>query len=143
MSAIAMRSKRSNGYDDAFMEMCRAELTVTETMLRDGEYWVAEAGNLTGIACLAAAPIAEIQSLFVDPAAQGMGIGGLLLRHLLTRARLLGLPALELDADPNAVPFYEKHGFKIIAQVPSGSIPGRFIPRLRVALDDLESPRDL
>jgi len=29
LTDLSMRAKRSNGYDEAFMEACRAELTVT------------------------------------------------------------------------------------------------------------------
>ena len=40
ITALSIRSKRSNGYDEAFMAACREELTVTEDDLADGEYWV-------------------------------------------------------------------------------------------------------
>jgi len=35
-----------------------------------------------------------------------------------------------LDADPDAEPFYLHHGARRIGEVPSGSIPGRMLPRL-------------
>ncbi len=42
LTGIALRSKKSNGYDDVFMEACTDELTVTATHIKEGEYWVAE-----------------------------------------------------------------------------------------------------
>jgi hypothetical protein len=41
---------------------------------------------------------------------------------------------MTIDADPGAVPFYERMGAVPAGLVPSGSIPGRFLPRLVVAL---------
>jgi hypothetical protein len=50
LTELSIRSKRSNGYDEAFMAACREELTVTEDHLADGEYWVAESGVVCGCA---------------------------------------------------------------------------------------------
>lgn len=52
LTDLSMRSKRSNGYDDAFMEACREELTVTPKRLAEGEYWVAVADDICGCVCL-------------------------------------------------------------------------------------------
>ncbi len=43
LTELSLRSKRSNGYGDAFMAACREELTVTGARMSQGEYWVAEA----------------------------------------------------------------------------------------------------
>lgn len=53
LTDLAMRSKQSNGYDDAFMAACRDELTVTTESLRKAEHWVADNGTVCGCACLA------------------------------------------------------------------------------------------
>jgi hypothetical protein len=42
--------------------------------------------------------------------------------------------AVEVDADPNAEAIYARLGFKTFARSPSGSIPGRTLPRMRLAL---------
>jgi len=44
------------------------------------------------------------------------------------------LEAVTLDADPNAVPFYERMGCRGIGRSHSGSIGGRMLPRLRKAM---------
>lgn len=41
---------------------------------------------------------------------------------------------LEVDADPNAEAIYAKLGFQTFSRSPSGSIPGRWLPRMRLAL---------
>ncbi len=38
LTELSMRSKRSNGYDEAFMAACRKELTVTDEHLHTAAY---------------------------------------------------------------------------------------------------------
>jgi N-acetylglutamate synthase-like GNAT family acetyltransferase len=142
LSELSMRSKRSNGYDDAFMAACKQELTVTEERIRDGEYWVADAGMVCGCGCLLADPASrsgEIHAFFIDPDCQRSGIGFMLWQKLLERAKAKGLEKLHLDADPNAVPFYEAIGFKISGETPSGSISGRSLPYMTYSITGIES----
>ncbi len=138
LSALSMRSKQSNGYDDAFMEACRDEIAVTPELLRAHRYWIAETGNsVCGCVCLAVdddGAQGEVAAFFVDPAWKRKGVGRMLWNTLLTCALELRLEALYLDADPFAVPFYEALGFGKIKEVPSCSIPGRTIPHMRIRL---------
>lgn len=137
LTDLSMRSKRSNGYDEAFMERCRAELTVTPARMAAGEYWVAEADRVCGLACLKAIEErrGEVHAFFVDPEFQRRGIGHLLWSKLLERAEALGMTKLQLDADPAAVPFYGAMGFTVVGEVPSGSIEGRMLPRMAMELE--------
>lgn len=138
LTELSIRSKRSNGYDEAFMAACREELTVTEDHLADGEYRVAESGVVCGCACLTADPngrSGEIHTFFIDPDWQRRGIGRLLWRKLAERAKEAGLARLRLDADPFAVPFYEALGFEVTGETPSGSIAGRNLPQMTIAID--------
>ncbi|MEM7045445.1 MAG: GNAT family N-acetyltransferase [Pseudomonadota bacterium] len=141
LTDLSMRAKQSNGYDGAFMEACREELTVTASRLKAGEYWVADGGSVCGCVCLSeiADRQGEVHAFFVDPDFQRRGIGRLLWRKVIERASLSGMTALYLDADPAAVPFYRTMGFIEIGQVPSGSIEGRMLPRMMFRLDQ---PRD-
>lgn len=139
LTDLSLRSKRSNGYDDAFMAACRDELTVTAADLAAGEYWVAEAGTVCGCACLAVDPdgrSGEVHAFFIDPGWQRKGVGRLLWRTLLARARAHGLARLHLDADPAAVPFYAAMGFAVVGEAPSGSIAGRALPHMTMSLAD-------
>lgn len=139
LTDLSLRSKRSNGYDDAFMAACRAELTVTADRMTAGEYWVAESGGICGCACLLADPdggSGEVHAFFIDPGWQRKGVGRLLWRKLVERAKAKGIADLRLDADPFAVPFYEALGFKVVGETPSDSIPGRTIPHMTIAIAD-------
>ena len=57
---------------------------------------------------------AEVEKLFVEPAFQGEGIGGLLLDRAveLTGADRL----LVLEKNPSAIRFYERHGFFVTGE---------------------------
>lgn len=141
LTELSMRAKRSNGYDDAFMEACRAELTVTPTRMREGEYWVAASGFVCGCVCLKETDDAygEVHAFFIDPDCQRQGIGRSLWLKVVERASSLGIKTLFLDADPAAVPFYRAMGFVEIGHVPSGSIEGRMLPRMECQLDQIEA----
>ena len=142
---LAFRSKASNGYDREFMEACRDELTINPDHFdaADHEIWLAErtGGRILGfIHFTHSNGSAEVEAMFVDPELKGGGIGALLWNRFESRARALGLRGIHLDADPNAVGFYEKMGLTIgsnaqpLAVSQSATIKqGRFLfRRLRI-----------
>lgn len=55
-------------------------------------------------------------ALGVDPPYQGQGIGGMLLQPVLARAGVEGLPCYLETENARNVPFYQKHGFKVISE---------------------------
>lgn len=136
LTRLARLSKRSNGYDDAFMDACAAELEVTPAALDAHPCFVAEAaGEIVGFVLLeAAGQEGEIAAFFIHPARQRRGIGRLLWTATLGEARVQGLGALHLDADPAAEGFYRRMGFRTVGRTPSASIPGRSLPHMRMAL---------
>lgn len=70
-----------------------------EPYISRGHLWVAEEGRaVLGFAALEA-DAASVWALFVDPQAEGRGIGRLLLARLVAEARALGLPALALSTE--------------------------------------------
>jgi GNAT superfamily N-acetyltransferase len=87
-------------------------------------------GVLVGFYALSSGTDGELDACFVDPPAIGTGVGAMLLRDALTAARRRGWATLVLDADPGAEGFYLRHGARRIGGSPSGSIPGRVLPRL-------------
>lgn len=130
LTTLILTSKQSNGYDDAFMARCRAELSVSENDIRTRMILVAEQdGALLGTVCLT--NNGAIESFFIHPAHKRKGVGRLLWQEIETKAIAQGHKELGLDADPAAVPFYEAMGFKTTHMVPSGSIPGRSLPHMR------------
>ena len=141
MTAVMFRAKRSNGYDDAFMEACRSDLMVSAESLTRAAYWVAEnshgPGDVLGCAALAAGhdeETGEVRAFFVEPAHQGCGVGRALWHRIRAEAGCRAWRHLVLDADPAATAFYERLGFSVIGESPSGSIPGRFLPRMAIDL---------
>lgn len=77
LSALCFRSKAVWGYDQAFMEACRQELTLTETDLLISQVAVAEVdGTVVGVAQVQIeGREAELHKLFVDPARLRTGAG--------------------------------------------------------------------
>lgn len=89
LSDLALRSKAHWGYDAAFLEAWRAELTITPERIEAEQMTVAqERGALVGMISLAAEGAdGEIEDFFVSPEAIGRGIGRRLLEHALAQAR--------------------------------------------------------
>jgi GNAT superfamily N-acetyltransferase len=136
ISALVHRSKGHWGYDASFMERVANEMVISRDSIRTHDVWVPEdeTGRLVGVHRLvhgAAGDAAFLDDLFIDPSAIGTGHGRRLLEHALGLARSLGAPAVELDADPHAVGFYERMGFRRVGDTPSKLIPGRLLPRMR------------
>jgi len=139
LSALSIRSKHSNGYDAAFMAACQDELSVSAADINDGDFWVAEAGGaLCGCACLSIdaddGKLGKVHTFFIDPGWQRRGVGRALWRKLVERAKAYRLESLHLDSDPHAVAFYERLGFRVAGEAASGSIPGRRLPRMEIAV---------
>lgn len=136
LTELAMRSKASWGYSDAFMAACRAELTFTPEKMAAWTVWVAELdGRIAGMVALRMdGADAELEDFFVEPDLQGQGIGTALMKVFTDAARARGARTAGLDADPNAEAIYQRLGFVTVGRSPSGSIPGRFLPRMEMRL---------
>ena len=132
LTELAMRAKASWGYDADFMAACRAELTLTPEKLAAWRVWVAEAeGEVAGMIALSLeGGEAELEDFFVEPRFQGRGVGAALMAAFLTAAREAGAARIGVDADPNAEPIYARFGVVTVGRSPSGSIPGRWLPRM-------------
>lgn len=136
LTELCLRSKAVWGYDAAFMAACRNELTLHPRDL-DTPLQVAETddGHVIGLAQIKLAGCeAELARLFIEPVLLRGGAGRVLFAWAVTEARRLGADHLTIDADPDAAPFYQRMGARPAGEVPSGSIPGRMIPRLVLTL---------
>ncbi|MEQ9242951.1 GNAT family N-acetyltransferase [Roseovarius indicus] len=136
MSALCLRSKAYWGYDAVFMAACRDELTLTDHDIETSALTAAwRDGGLAGVAQVKPEESgAEIWKLFVDPPHMGTGVGRQLFDWCVAEARKLDAAELRIEADPEAVPFYQRMGARMAGSAPSGSIPGRRLPLLRYAL---------
>jgi len=133
LSDLALRSKAVWGYDEAFLEACRKELTVTGEYIQSSEVFVIEPSDtIVGFyALFGEVPNARLDFLYVDPGSTGQGLGRMLWEHAICHARNLGYHSFTIDGDPRAEPFYLRMGAERIGEVPSGSIAGRMLPLLR------------
>jgi GNAT superfamily N-acetyltransferase len=138
LTALALRSKAHWGYDEAFMAACREELTLHADEVAARRTTVAEdedTGEVIGFVTLEGEPPrGAIGMLFVSPGAMRRGAGRLLYGHALATAARLGFTRLTIGADPNAEPFYRAMGAVTVGRTPSGSIPGRTLPLMTVAV---------
>jgi GNAT superfamily N-acetyltransferase len=133
LTTLALESKAYWGYDDAFMEACREELTVRASDLDRGVIRVAERkGELVGFHGVVFAPQTELEWLFVLPTAIGSGVGRALLEDASTVARHHGALVLHIGSDPNAEAFYLARGAHRVGEIASASIPGRDLPLLEL-----------
>lgn len=138
LTAIAWQAKNFWRYPVAWMEAWRDELTISPSMIEAHETWTAQIGsNPVGFYVLFRGNdgVGNLDHLWVLPDFIGQEIGKALLRHAMDRARSLGLHAISVTADPNAAPFYEKHG-AVRAGVEVGSVCGtvRELPVLVISL---------
>ncbi len=132
LSALCLRSKAYWGYDEAFIEACREELTLTTDELNSTCLAVAEIdGAIAGVVQVGIeGDQADLHKLFIDPEMIGAGVGRQLMDWGFDAARRAGARRMTIVADPGAVPFYESMGARQIGVAPSDSIPGRRLPKL-------------
>jgi amino-acid N-acetyltransferase len=105
--------KAIRGFVDAYAPARKLLNKPTVTLYEDvQEFWVAERGDrVVGCGALHVMweDLAEIRTLAVAPAMRGKGIGHLLLEHLFTTARELGVR--RLFCLTFEVEFFASHGF--------------------------------
>ena len=138
LSALALRSKAYWGYDEEFLSACREELTLHEDDLATRPTFVLErAGRAIGFYTLESVTESQVELwfLFVEPDAIGQGHGRRLLEHAKAEAIARGFSTMIIQADPNAIEFYQHLGGRLVGSQPSGSIPGRMLPLLEIPLD--------
>lgn len=135
LTELCLRSKAVHGYDDAFIAACRIELTV-HPGLPTRRLVVAVLDRVpVGVAEFSfEGEIAELEKLFVEPDHMGGRIGRTLFEWVCREAASVGAKVVHVDADPGAEGFYLRMGAIRQGLRPSGSIPGRHLPHLRIDL---------
>jgi len=136
LSHIAHAAKAALGYSPELIEAWREELTIVPELLQRHTVWVLECeGAVQGFFSIhASAGGAALAHLWVDPPAQRRGFGGMLLRQALQLVRVSRLAFLQVDAEPSAEAFYQRHGLKKVGEVaaPIAGDERRVRPQLRV-----------
>lgn len=134
LTQLAFLSKAHWGYSPEWIELWREDLTVTPELIQNSIAFVAELnGEIMGFWCRSANESSEPSQglLFIHPDHMGKGVGKLLFKAVKEDALKRGIHFFTIEADPNAVPFYEKMGAEKIGEKESSVIPGRKIPILR------------
>jgi GNAT superfamily N-acetyltransferase len=136
LTELCLRSKAVWAYDEAFMRACRAELTLTAADCAAWSLQVAETGGaISGVVQIGVdGENADLTKLFIAPSTMRAGVGAKLFDWAVMTARERGARWLFIDADPDAAGFYRRMGAIDDGTVPSGSIPGRVLPRLKLKL---------
>jgi hypothetical protein len=134
LSRLALRSKGHWGYDRAFLDACREELTFRPDEIGPRRMVVAEsARRVLGFYSLdGEPPDGELGNMWIEPASIGTGLGRLMWQHAMEAAGKAGFATVRITAEPFAEGFYRAMGAERVGQAPSGSLPGRTLPVLRI-----------
>lgn len=118
LSRIAIAAKRHWQYPERWMDLWLPQLTFAPEYFEIHESWVVEQERLP----VAFSTLEErddafwVENMWVMPEYMGMGMGRKLFLHAVELARQRGFNYLQLEAEPNAVGFYEKMGLRTIGQ---------------------------
>lgn len=118
LTQIALAAKRHWGYPERWIAIWTPQLTFSPDYFETNESWAAVDGDvpMAFYTLLEANEIASIENLWVLPEYMGQGIGKQLFLHAVATARARGYKALQLDADPNALGFYERMGMHKVGE---------------------------
>ena len=112
LTEIAHAAKRHWGYPERWIEHWRDTLTITPDYIAGNEVYVARLGDqIVGFyALLGSGAKLTLDHLWLSPSQIGTGIGRTLFNHAMAKAKQLGATEIEIEAEPNAVGFYERMG---------------------------------
>ncbi|MBV8857188.1 MAG: GNAT family N-acetyltransferase [Acidobacteria bacterium] len=122
----AVRETCASHYPPEVIEIWAGRLRpekYAEAIDRNDFFVAEEDGTVVGYGELGR-EVGAIQGLYVRPDVKGQGVGRRLLSTLEERARAYGLRSLSLVSSLNAVPFYERAGFKAVEELTETIGPG-------------------
>jgi len=138
LTTIALDAKRYWGYPEHWIKHWETDLTISPEFIRDNQVYVHDQdGEIRGFYALCVAGHkAELEHLWVTPAAIGTGIGKELFLDAMERAAKLNVNAVEISSDPNAAGFYKRMGARRIGEV-DADLEGqrRTLPRMVIDLN--------
>ncbi len=118
LTKIALTAKAHWGYPKRWMEIWKPQLTFSPEYFEENESWIAlENDTLIGFyTLLDESGNSWLENLWILPDYMGKGIGKTLFLHAVDVSRGRGCKKLQLEADPNAIGFYEKMGMNKIGE---------------------------
>ena len=121
LTALAHRAKANWGYPASWIAEWKPALTISPEYIAQHcvEVAVDSRGQVVGMCSLEnRGDHCELEHLWIEPDAQGHGIGSALVRRALSMALQLRQP-VRLVADPFATGFYQRLGAKVIGTRPA------------------------
>lgn len=137
LTRIAISAKRHWEYPERWIEIWTPQLTFTPEYFQVNESWTAEAdSSLVGFYTIQERHgIGWLENLWVLPEYIGRGIGLRLFLHAVDLACQRGFKTLQLEADPNAVGFYERMGmYKVGERLSEIEGQSRILPVMEMTL---------
>lgn len=141
LTALAHAAKGHWNYPQEWIDSWQLDLTLTPEFIANNEVFVAIVDErIAGCSALVIEEhLAELEHMWIYPEQMGKGVGRALFEHVAQRARASGFRELELSADPNAEPFYERMGAQRIGEIPADMFgQARVLPRMRLDLDPIK-----
>jgi GNAT superfamily N-acetyltransferase len=141
LTELSLRAKSHWGYDAAFLESARANLTIDAETIRSARIYVVEReGQTIGFyGLLGEPPDARLEWMFLEPGAIGLGYGRWMWSDAMREAKAGGFRELLIESDRFAEPFYAAMGATRIGATPS-PVDGAPLPLFKV---ELAPERDL
>jgi ribosomal protein S18 acetylase RimI-like enzyme len=137
LTEITKKSKAFWGYSEQQMAQWNEALTITKEYIESNFiYKLVQENKVIGYYSYLNTEISiiKLDNLFVLSDYIGKGFGNHLMQDFLNRIKEhQDIKKILLDADPNAVKFYQKYGFTIIGYLET-SIKNRFLPIMELKL---------
>ena len=149
LTQIAIVSKAHWGYPPSWLALWKAGMTITAEHIHAQHVLVAESvlpgsSRIDGTAAVslprqqssdaAIEGPAELEHFWVSPDAMGAGVGRALMNAVLRYCSDENVDVLRIEADPNAVAFYERFGAAQVGEVESVPSPRR-LPVLEITIN--------
>ena len=127
---IAADGKRSWGYDPDLVERWVALGDFTPAVFAGKDVFVAVAGNeiIAWSSLILKGDLCRLDDLWVAPRWIRHGVGRRLFDHAVGYAKAAGATAMEWEAEPFAVAFYEKMGGRHVRDSEPSAIWNRTLP---------------
>ncbi|HDX9628103.1 TPA: GNAT family N-acetyltransferase [Bacillus cereus] len=131
LSELALHSKATWKYSEAFILACKEDLTITEEYINNNFVYVLENDNTKIGFFTFLRNDKALDFLYIHPRYKGNGYGKIMWKFVIEQANELGIKSFTIDSDPNAKGFYLKMGAKLIGETPSTVFKGRLLPLLK------------
>jgi GNAT superfamily N-acetyltransferase len=123
LPALNALMQASSAYHGDYAPMLDGYTVTADQAARDLIVLAERDGEVLGFYSLVTEGEPELDLMFVSDAAQGLGLGATLFRHMAGEARAQGIDAVKIVSNPPALGFYERMGaVRIGTKRPKGRV---------------------